>query len=69
MLNWTNEGESIQGIKIISGAQANKHDSALEFELGEIYCKLQPYKLKSLAKRSNANLSLFFMAGIKWLRD
>ena len=38
--------------------QADKHRRELELEVGElVYLKIQPYKLKSLAKRHNRKLS------------
>ncbi|KAJ1381464.1 hypothetical protein SESBI_45118 [Sesbania bispinosa] len=41
--------------------QANKHKRDLEFDIGEwVYLKLQPYKLKSLARKPNEKLSPHF---------
>ncbi|XP_047171508.1 uncharacterized protein LOC124839662 [Vigna umbellata] len=38
--------------------QANKHRREVEFEVGDVvYLKIQPYKLKSLAKKVNQKLS------------
>ncbi|KAJ1377014.1 Chromo-like domain superfamily, partial [Sesbania bispinosa] len=38
--------------------QANKHRREIEFVVGDmVYLKMQPYKLKSLAKRVNQKLS------------
>ncbi|MCH80066.1 hypothetical protein A2U01_0000828 [Trifolium medium] len=42
-------------------AQANKHRRDVEFKVGNmVYLKIQPYKLKSLAKRINQKLSRRF---------
>lgn len=39
-------------------AQANKHRRAVDYQVGDmVYLKIQPYKLKSLAKRVNQKLS------------
>ncbi|KAJ1410466.1 Chromo/chromo shadow domain [Sesbania bispinosa] len=39
--------------------QANKHRREVEFQVGDVvYLKIQPYKLKSLAKKVNQKLSL-----------
>ena len=39
-------------------SQADKHRRELELEVGEkVFLKIQPYKLKSLAKRQNQKLS------------
>ena len=41
--------------------QADKHHRELELKVGEkVYLKIQPYKLKSLAKRQNQKLSPHF---------
>lgn len=39
-------------------AQANNHRRAVDYQVGEmVYLKIQPYKMKSLAKRINQKLS------------
>lgn len=39
--------------------QANSHRREVEFQVGDmVYLKMQPYKMKSLAKRVNQKLSL-----------
>ncbi|WVY91168.1 hypothetical protein V8G54_036682 [Vigna mungo] len=41
--------------------QANKHRTEVEFQVGDwVYLKLQPYRLKSLAKRPNEKLRPIF---------
>jgi hypothetical protein len=42
--------------------QANKHRRDVEFMVGDmVYPKIQPYKLKNLAKRMNQKLTPRFM--------
>lgn len=39
-------------------SQANKHRREVEYEVGEmVFLKIQPYKIKTLAKRLNQKLS------------
>ncbi|KAK4280607.1 hypothetical protein QN277_012213 [Acacia crassicarpa] len=46
--------------------KANKHNRDVQFEVGEhVYVRIQPYRLRTLAKRSNEKLSPRFYGPFK----